>query len=212
MEEHPRSDPYAVLGVAATASIAEVRAAQRRLALQLHPDRHAGDPAARRDAERRMAEVNAAASLLTDPVRRARLDAGRAESSAMSPPTRSDDRIEVGGSAPTASLAGTLPWLVLAGVLFGIFVFTAFAGGPGGDDVAERSSADATDATVRVRDVRGSCVLVAGGFNLVVNCGTMPNEGVIVAIGSLDAECPDPTRGFAIPQEDLLACVEPVAG
>ena len=46
------SDPFAVLGVAPTATLAEVRAARRRLALQLHPDRGG-------DAER-MQEVNRA--------------------------------------------------------------------------------------------------------------------------------------------------------
>jgi len=38
-------DPYAVLGVAPTASLADLAAARRRLALQLHPD-HGGDAAA----------------------------------------------------------------------------------------------------------------------------------------------------------------------
>jgi hypothetical protein len=46
------SDPFAVLGVAPTATLAEVRAARRRLAFQLHPDRGG-------DAER-MQEVNRA--------------------------------------------------------------------------------------------------------------------------------------------------------
>ena len=45
-------DPFAVLGVAPTATLAEVRAARRRLAMQLHPDRGG-------DAER-MQEVNQA--------------------------------------------------------------------------------------------------------------------------------------------------------
>ena len=50
------TDAFAVLGLAPTATLDEVRAARRRLALLLHPDRAAGDP----DAERRMQEVNAA--------------------------------------------------------------------------------------------------------------------------------------------------------
>lgn len=50
------SDAFAVLGLAPTATLDEVRAARRRLALQLHPDRAAGDP----EAERRMQAVNAA--------------------------------------------------------------------------------------------------------------------------------------------------------
>ena len=50
------TDAFAVLGLAPTATLDEVRAARRRLALQLHPDRAAGNP----DAERRMQAVNAA--------------------------------------------------------------------------------------------------------------------------------------------------------
>jgi hypothetical protein len=45
-------DPFAVLGVTPTATLAEVRAARRRLAMQLHPDR-GGDAV-------RMQEVNEA--------------------------------------------------------------------------------------------------------------------------------------------------------
>ena len=50
------ADAFAVLGVARGATLDEVRAARRKLALELHPDRAAGNP----DAERRMQEVNAA--------------------------------------------------------------------------------------------------------------------------------------------------------
>jgi len=41
-------DPYAVLGVAPTATLAELRAARRRLAQRLHPD-HGGDEASMRE-------------------------------------------------------------------------------------------------------------------------------------------------------------------
>jgi hypothetical protein len=41
-------DPFAVLGVASTATLAELRAARRRLAQRLHPD-HGGDEASMRE-------------------------------------------------------------------------------------------------------------------------------------------------------------------
>ena len=47
------SDPFATLGVATTADADELRAARRRLAKELHPDRSGGD-------ERRMRELNLA--------------------------------------------------------------------------------------------------------------------------------------------------------
>jgi hypothetical protein len=49
-------DAFAVLGVSRAATLDEVRAARRKLALELHPDRATGNP----DAERRMREVNVA--------------------------------------------------------------------------------------------------------------------------------------------------------
>jgi len=44
----PAADPFVVLGVAPSATLDEVRAARRRLALDRHPDR-GGDPAAMRE-------------------------------------------------------------------------------------------------------------------------------------------------------------------
>ena len=52
-------DPHDVLGVPRNASQVMVKAAWRRLAREHHPDL-AGDSVARRDATRRMAEINAA--------------------------------------------------------------------------------------------------------------------------------------------------------
>ena len=64
-----------MLGVSRAATLDEVRAARRRLALELHPDRATGNP----DAERRMREVNVAfdQAVKLDP-RSTRDGAGRA--------------------------------------------------------------------------------------------------------------------------------------
>jgi curved DNA-binding protein CbpA len=66
-------DPYAILGVASDATPDAVAAAYRSLARMHHPDvsRAAG-------AEQRMAEINAAWTLLRDPVRRAAWDRAHA--------------------------------------------------------------------------------------------------------------------------------------
>jgi hypothetical protein len=65
-------DPFAVLGISSSATLAEVRAARRRLALELHPDR-GGD-------EVRMREVNRAFDLAVKSV------LGRATPLATAPP------------------------------------------------------------------------------------------------------------------------------
>jgi curved DNA-binding protein CbpA len=56
----PKRDPHDVLGVKAGASAQTIKAAWRRLARENHPDLTGDDPAASRQATRRMAEINAA--------------------------------------------------------------------------------------------------------------------------------------------------------
>lgn len=61
---------YERLGVSATATEAEIRAAYRRRALECHPDRHPNDP----HAETRFKEITVAYEVLSDPVRRRSYD------------------------------------------------------------------------------------------------------------------------------------------
>jgi molecular chaperone DnaJ len=58
---------YQQLGVSADADLATLRQAYRRTALECHPDRANGDAG-------RMAAVNAAWAVLSDPARRAAYD------------------------------------------------------------------------------------------------------------------------------------------
>jgi hypothetical protein len=77
-------DPFAVLGLPSEASLAEVRAARRRLAFEAHPDR-GGDP-------QRMQEINRAferaVATLTGRTLRSRPETPRPPPSAPSPPVR----------------------------------------------------------------------------------------------------------------------------
>lgn len=66
-------DYYATLGLAPQASDDEIRRAYRRLALQWHPDRNAGD----RAAEERFKEISEAYAVLIDPAKRRAYDAAR---------------------------------------------------------------------------------------------------------------------------------------
>ena len=68
-------DPYLVLGVERTATEAEIRAAYRKLGAKYHPDRHQGNPLEEL-ASAKMAEINRAYEILSDPARRAAFDRG----------------------------------------------------------------------------------------------------------------------------------------
>jgi DnaJ-class molecular chaperone len=64
-------DPYHILGVAPTASAAEIKKAYLRLAKKHHPDLNPGD----KRAEEQFKEISAANDLLSDPEKRRRFDA-----------------------------------------------------------------------------------------------------------------------------------------
>ena len=80
-------DPYAVLGVARSASQAEIKAAYLALVGKYHPDRHQDNPLADLATER-LAELNQAYELLSDPARRAAYDAGARERREQAPARR----------------------------------------------------------------------------------------------------------------------------
>ena len=65
-------DPYETLGVAKTASEAEIKKAFRALAKKHHPDKHAGDAT----AQKRFQEISGAYDILGDKDKRAQFDAG----------------------------------------------------------------------------------------------------------------------------------------
>ncbi len=66
------ADPYQTLGVARTASEAEIKKAYRKLAKELHPDKNKDNP----KATERFSQVTNAYDLLTDKGKRARFDRG----------------------------------------------------------------------------------------------------------------------------------------
>lgn len=66
-------DPYQILGVARTASEAEIKKAYRRRAKDLHPDRNQDDP----KAQDRFSELNGAYEIVGDEAKRKQFDAGQ---------------------------------------------------------------------------------------------------------------------------------------
>lgn len=75
MMPKPEPDPYAVLGVARDATPDAIKAAYRELVAKYHPDRHQGNPLEELAAAK-LAEINRAYEILSDPERRAAYDRG----------------------------------------------------------------------------------------------------------------------------------------
>lgn len=75
-------NPYEVLGVASTASAAEIQSAYRKLAKKLHPDLNPGD----KGAEEKFKEVAGAYDLLSDAEKRKRFDSGEIDASGAERP------------------------------------------------------------------------------------------------------------------------------
>ncbi len=63
-------DPYAVLGVARSASADEIKSAYRKLARQYHPDVNPNNP----EAEEKFKEISSAYAVLSDPEKKSRFD------------------------------------------------------------------------------------------------------------------------------------------
>lgn len=78
------SDPYATLGLTASATAADIKKAYRKLVRTSHPDLHPDDPG----AEARFKAVTAAHDLLKDAETRARFDAGEIDASGAERPPR----------------------------------------------------------------------------------------------------------------------------
>jgi curved DNA-binding protein CbpA len=122
MMRQPEPDPYAILGVARNATDIEIRAAYHALVAKYHPDKHQGNPLEGLAAEK-MAGINRAYEILSEPARRAAYDSGQG----------TWPRAAASGN-PFASASGSMPrkrmrWLQLLGLLMLlpiVFRFGAF--------------------------------------------------------------------------------------
>ncbi|HST82416.1 MAG TPA: DnaJ C-terminal domain-containing protein [Kineosporiaceae bacterium] len=110
-------DFYAVLGLAPSATAADVKKAYRKLARAHHPDANRGDAA----AERRFKEIGEAYAVLSDPEQRQQYDAIRSMA-------RGGARFTAGGGGPSAGQGAGFEDLL--GNLFG--AGATGAAGPGG--------------------------------------------------------------------------------
>ena len=195
----PGDDHYRTLGVPATASDQEVRAAYRALAARTHPDR-ATDQAERRQAETRMAAVNEAWRVLRDRKRRAAYDLARrpAEPPIRTPPDdgpipgRRGDSFQAVTVSPAVGCALRFGPVVLGvGLLVGILVATAVLGG--GGEVPKRLEP-------------GSCLELSTTVRVVPCTAETP---VIAARGVAGTSCPVGAVAVVLPSRTEQVCVAP---
>ncbi|MGH6734917.1 MAG: DnaJ C-terminal domain-containing protein [Methyloceanibacter sp.] len=90
-------DLYSVLGVAKTATAAEITKAYRKLAKKLHPDLNPGDKA----AEEKFKKITAAYGIIGDEEKRKRYDAGEIDASGQERPQQRYYREYAGGPEGT---------------------------------------------------------------------------------------------------------------
>jgi DnaJ-class molecular chaperone len=86
-------DPYSVLGVAKTATAADITKAYRKLAKKLHPDLNPGDKA----AEEKFKKVTSAYDIVGDDEKRGRYDRGEIDASGQEKPQQRYYREYAGG-------------------------------------------------------------------------------------------------------------------
>jgi molecular chaperone DnaJ len=184
---------YETLGVARTASSAEIRDAYRRLARQHHPDSAAG-----RDVGA-MTTINEAYRVLGDPARRAAYDAGMrgtATVAAAPAPARTGSRPVV---VPEPLPPARFPWklaLVMAAVGATVVLVGAALYEPAADPLP--------DNVLRP----GSCVTIEGnGDAREVNCTGSGEELVVVTLVTGDEPCPEGLPAYRDRQGMGMACV-----
>jgi DnaJ domain len=198
---------YQRLGVAPTATDAEIRAAYRTRARASHPD-HAGSTGD-------MAAVNEAWRVLGDPARRAAYDralaAGRSFATGAGGKggpgghggpggdggrggvggrfgDDDDDALAIERPAGRAGYFTGLPWLIVLAVLAVIFVFTAYAA-QGGGEVDPRP-----DGIVQ----RGDCVLLRTGHPAQETSCEGAHDAVVADVVAPGLQCQagtEPARG-----------------
>jgi hypothetical protein len=208
---------YDLLGGEPGATTEELRRAYRARASALHPDRSAGRSAAEIEADTaELARLNQAWRVLGDPGRRARYDADlagagpRPGDGTAGDPRHDDgwaahagDRYD-GSGAPLPSPADLVaaggclprsvrfvPWVVLAVVLAGIFVVTAYASHP--DPPAPPN-------------VIGECLQPEPGYDLFVSCGAAAQDQVVAE----RSPCPPGTVAHLVEGAvRFTACLDP---
>lgn len=215
---------YDTLGVKQGSSPTEIRKAYLRRARALHPDRQQGrsETDARR-AEKAMQQVNIAWNVLSDPKKKSEYDKGLRPKKSGSPPSRpsaqrppqqsprpaaqraapprttqSNRQIDEEPGDGSISVWASMPVLLVLGLLLGILIVTAFAGGQGGN------APDAPRQSAQL-DV-GDCFVLIGDVPRERSCASGTSDGKVVEVGPEPGNCPEDTQSLLDPNTEFFLC------
>jgi hypothetical protein len=187
---------YERLSVAPNATPEQIRDAYRRLARDAHPDHNQ-----RADAESKMAAINAAYRVLSDPVRRRRYDeeiaAVTVSERITSRPYEVVDRDDVFVPAVDHTPA-RFPWKFMAVLLtlgMGVIVFGLIFSKPG--------ETPAPDNILRSSD----CVVLGPQLDAAEVLCEEPHDAVVRTLIPLGDTCPSGTEAYRDRQGMGTACV-----
>lgn len=186
---------YRILGVSPSASTQQIRDAYRDLARQLHPD--VGGTT--KDDAIRMAEVNHAWSVLSDPVTRREYDMTQRIGSASVGSAAQQSKEGVRGvSRPPQVVPPRFPWraLIVVCVAAAVLVLVAHA-------FTKPASPGVPDQLLQI----GSCVQIdRENFAVEVSCGGA-HDGVVEEFIAIDYSCPATLSSHLDRQGMGRACV-----
>lgn len=217
---------YDTLGVAKTASSAEIRKAYLRRARALHPDRQLDRPEAQRDqAAQAMRQVNSAWDVLSNAEKKATYDKRLKPSSAPRPSRPASPRPTArttSRATPTAtsrasaqpasrsidekpgdgsvSVWASIPVLLLVGLLLGVVVVTAFSGG-------EPTQNQPVVSVVPSAFAADDCFeLVSAADPRHRACTDQRAQGKVISIMPAAGNCPTGAESVRNPGRDNVIC------
>jgi hypothetical protein len=194
-------DPFAVLGIAPTASEPEIRDAYLRRSKALHPDRFADGSAEEQEAATRaMQEVNAAYFSL----RSGTYVAPREPSPTPPPTTPGAPYAATRPAPPTKRRRLSWPVLVLFGFvgIAGLILLTGRGGGP------QHVTPASPGQTIDLRRLEGDCLAYNddGQLNDIIDC-TRPHAARVMKVVDHGTPCPIWTDG-SIPGPTKDLCLD----
>lgn len=207
MSEASGADHYRVLGVSPDASRGDIRRAFRAAARAAHPDivGRTNESAARRTADvRRMAEINDAWSVLSDPDKRRAYDHARgAGGGSASASERSTRPVDDHPRPPIYSGPARIPWRAMRWMLVvGVVIVLLLS------VVSTPSEPSRPDQLLQT----GSCVVIDETDAVSeVSCDD-EHDAVVRQLVAFDKQCPVGTQTHRDRQGMGWACVEPPLG